>query len=99
MITFFVNIFAGSTFGAVPDDTEGFKLKAVRLNDVAVIDRDGRERRTPFSDLDEIGSKGFGMDSFREISGKAVDGIDLLDGSWSWATISVRRQLPVANMP
>ena len=37
MITFFINIFRGSTFGAIPDESDVFKFITVGFDNIAAI--------------------------------------------------------------
>ena len=55
MIAFFINIFRGSTFRAIPDNSESFQFIAGRLNNITIIDVNYGVIRHPFFNLLQIG--------------------------------------------
>lgn len=77
MTPFFVDIFSGCAFRAVPDNAKCLKFVTIRLYHIAVINVEDRFRRNPLLYGLKICRGSLRRDSRTEVSGKAVHRVDL----------------------
>lgn len=77
VIAFFIDIFCGCVFGAVPDKIEGFEFTSFRLHDVAVIDMDDGFIGNPPANEGKKRFQSFCGNALIQMPGKAFNRMNL----------------------